>query len=72
MNKSTKGALAAACGGVLLLGWAGSLAYWTDGTNIDGDSFASGHLQLTERHLRHHRVEARRRRELRFAADRAR
>ncbi len=47
MNKSTKGALAAACGGVLLLGWAGSLAYWTDGTNIDGDSFASGHLQLT-------------------------
>ncbi len=47
MNKSTKGALAAACGGVLLLGWAGSLAYWTDGTNIDGETFGSGHLQLT-------------------------
>lgn len=46
MKKSTKGALAAAAAGSLLLGGAGSLAYWTDAETITGTSIASGHLKL--------------------------
>ncbi len=38
MKKSTKGALAAAAAGSLLLGGAGSLAYWTDAESITGTS----------------------------------
>ena len=46
MKKSTKGALAAAAAGSLLLGGAGSLAYWTDAESITGTSITSGHLSL--------------------------
>jgi len=48
MKKSTKGALAAAAAGSLLLGGAGSLAFWTDAATISGDSIASGHLSLVQ------------------------
>jgi alternate signal-mediated exported protein len=46
MNKSTKGALAAAAAGTLLLGGAGSLAFWTSQQSVDGTSITSGHLKL--------------------------
>jgi alternate signal-mediated exported protein len=46
MNKSTKGALAAAAAGTLLLGGAGSLAFWTSQQDVDGTSITSGHLKL--------------------------
>ncbi|MGO4256986.1 alternate-type signal peptide domain-containing protein [Marmoricola sp. RAF53] len=48
MNKSTKGALAAAAGAVLLLGGAGSLAYWTDAATVAGGALNSGKLTLTD------------------------
>ena len=48
MNKTTKGALAAAAAGVLLLGGAGTLAYWTDTATVTGTDINSGHLKLTE------------------------
>ncbi|GCD88794.1 alternate-type signal peptide domain-containing protein [Nocardioides sp. LS1] len=47
MKKATKGALAAAAAGSLLLGGAGSLAYWTATGDVNGGSFASGTLSLT-------------------------
>ena len=46
MKKSTKGALAAAAAGSLLLGGAGSLAFWTDAATISGSDIDSGHLSL--------------------------
>lgn len=46
MQKSTKGALAAAAAGTLLLGGAGSLAFWTSAQTVDGTSITSGHLKL--------------------------
>lgn len=46
MQKSTKGALAAAAAGTLLLGGAGSLAYWTSAQTVDGTSIEAGHLKL--------------------------
>lgn len=46
MNKSTKGALAAAAAGALLLGGAGSLAFWTSQQTVNGTSITSGHLKL--------------------------
>ncbi|HWV27089.1 MAG TPA: alternate-type signal peptide domain-containing protein [Aeromicrobium sp.] len=46
MKKSTKGALAAAGAGVLLLGGAGTLAYWTDDATISGTTITSGHLTV--------------------------
>ena len=42
MKKSTKGAVAAAAAGVLLLGGAGSLAYWTADGAADGGSITAG------------------------------
>lgn len=48
MKKSTKGALAAAAAGTLLLGGAGSLAFWTDAETVDGTSITSGYLNLTD------------------------
>jgi alternate signal-mediated exported protein len=48
MKKSTKGALAASAAGALLLGGAGSLAYWNSTTAINGSDIASGKLALTE------------------------
>jgi alternate signal-mediated exported protein len=47
MKKATKGALAAGAAGSLLLGGAGSLAYWTDASPVTGGSITSGHLKLT-------------------------
>ena len=47
MKKSTKGALAAAAAGSLLLGGAGSLAYWTDAATIGGSVITSGKLALS-------------------------
>lgn len=47
MNKSTKGALAAGAAAVLLMGGAGTLAFWTSSQNVDGGAIASGHLRLT-------------------------
>ena len=46
MNKTTKGALAAGAAAVLLLGGAGTLAYWTDQGTIGGTTITSGHLTL--------------------------
>ncbi len=46
MKKSTKGAIAGAAMAVLLLGGAGSLAFWTDQTTAVGGIITSGHLQL--------------------------
>ncbi|HEX2893138.1 MAG TPA: alternate-type signal peptide domain-containing protein [Marmoricola sp.] len=48
MNRSTKGALAASAAGALLLGGAGSLAYWNSQQTIGGGSIASGELTLTQ------------------------
>jgi len=46
MRKTVKGALAAGVGGVLLLGGAGTLAYWTDTGTVTGTGITSGHLML--------------------------
>jgi len=47
MKKSTKGAVAAGAAAVLLLGGAGSLAYWNAEGTIAGGSITSGTLKLT-------------------------
>lgn len=46
MNRSTKGAIAAAAAAVLLLGGAGSLAYWTDSDAVAGNTFTAGSMSL--------------------------
>lgn len=46
MKKTTKGALAAGSAAVLLMGGAGTLAYWTDSVTTEGTDIASGHLSL--------------------------
>jgi alternate signal-mediated exported protein len=46
MNKTAKGAIAASAAAVLLLGGAGSLAYWSDSASVEGGTIDSGHLQL--------------------------
>ncbi|MDN4161614.1 alternate-type signal peptide domain-containing protein [Nocardioides abyssi] len=48
MNKTAKGALAAGTAAVLLMGGAGSLAYWNATDTNDPDIFGSGHLKLVE------------------------
>ncbi|MTB87348.1 alternate-type signal peptide domain-containing protein [Aeromicrobium sp. zg-629] len=47
MNKSTKGAVAAGAAAVLLLGGAGSLAYWNAEGDITGGTITAGELKLT-------------------------
>ncbi len=47
MKKATKGALAAAAAGSLLLGGAGSLAFWTGTQDVSGGSINSGKLTLS-------------------------
>jgi alternate signal-mediated exported protein len=47
MKKSTKGALAAAAAGSLLLGGAGSLAYWTATGTVGTTTITSGNLGLS-------------------------
>ena len=46
MQKTTKGALAAGTAAVLLLGGAGSLAYWTESADVAGGAVESGHLEV--------------------------
>lgn len=46
MNKTFKGALGASAAAVLLLGGAGSLAYWTSDATVDGGSITSGTLGI--------------------------
>ena len=46
MKRSTKGALAASAAGILLLGGAGSLAYWTADGEANGGSITAGTLTL--------------------------
>ncbi len=46
MNKLTKGSIAAAAAGVLLLGGIGTVAFWTDSETIDGGSVTAGTLSL--------------------------
>ena len=48
MKRSTKGALAAAAAGVLLLGGVGSLAFWTADGDANGGSITAGTLTLTD------------------------
>lgn len=48
MKKSTKGAIAAAAAAVLLLGGAGTLAFWSDSETIPGGTVSSGELSLSE------------------------
>jgi alternate signal-mediated exported protein len=47
MKKSYKGAVAAATGGILLLGGAGSLAYWSATQDVPGGTINSGSLALS-------------------------
>jgi alternate signal-mediated exported protein len=47
MNKTGKGALAVSAAGVLLLGGAGSLAFWNSTQTVSGTDIATGHLKLT-------------------------
>ena len=47
MNKTSKGVLAAGTAALLLLGGAGSLAYWSDSDTVAGSDFNSGSLHLT-------------------------
>jgi alternate signal-mediated exported protein len=46
MKKTTKGALAAGSAAVLLMGGAGTLAFWTDSVTAEGTDIQSGHLSL--------------------------
>lgn len=46
MKKSTKGALAGGAMVVLLMGGAGSLAYWNDTQSLPASTVTSGHLKL--------------------------
>lgn len=46
MNKTAKGALAAAAAAVVLMGGVGSLAYWTDDQTVSGATIDSGQLSL--------------------------
>ena len=46
MKKSTKGALAAAAAGSLLIGGTGSLAFWTATQNVTGGTITSGNITL--------------------------
>jgi alternate signal-mediated exported protein len=48
MNKSTKGAIAAAGAGVLLLGGAGTLAFWNDTDTLNGGTLTAGTLDLSD------------------------
>ncbi len=46
MKKATKGALAAGSAAVLLMGGAGTLAFWTDSVTAEGTEITAGHLKL--------------------------
>ncbi|WP_229051188.1 alternate-type signal peptide domain-containing protein [Aeromicrobium sp. Leaf350] len=46
MKKTTKGALAAGAAAAILLGGAGTLAYWTADTNVNAGTLSSGTITL--------------------------
>jgi alternate signal-mediated exported protein len=46
MKKSTKAAVATGAAAVLLMGGAGTLAYWTDKDDVQGGTLTSGNLDL--------------------------
>jgi len=46
MHTTTKGALAAGAAAVLLLGGAGTLAFWSDDATLNGGSVTSGSLSI--------------------------
>ncbi len=46
MNKTIKGVLAAGTASVLLVGGAGTLAYWNDSATVGGATFTAGDLKL--------------------------
>ena len=48
MKKTTKGALAAAAAGSIMLGGAGTLAYWTDTSTSPGGTITGGTLSLVD------------------------
>lgn len=48
MKKSTKGALAAGSAAVLLMGGAGTLAFWTADAGVDGIAVTAGELKIIE------------------------
>lgn len=48
MKKQTKAAAAAGAGAILLLGGAGSLAYWNDSGSAPGGTIRSGQLSLSD------------------------
>lgn len=48
MNKLTKAAIAAGAASVLLLGGLGTLAFWSDSTDINGGEVTTGTLALSE------------------------
>ena len=53
MNKFVKGSVAAGAGMVLLLGGAGSLAYWNTSTDLGASAINAGSLDIssTTRHV---------------------
>lgn len=48
LTRPTKAALAAVVAAALLLGGAGSLAYWSDSESVTGGAITSGTLELTQ------------------------
>lgn len=46
MNTTTKGAVAAGAAAVLLLGGAGTLAFWSDAATVNGGQVTSGSLSI--------------------------
>ena len=48
MNKLTKGVIATTAGIVLLMGGAGTFAYWNDSVGITGGNIVAGNLQVTD------------------------
>lgn len=48
MNRLTKGAVALTGAGVLLIGGAGTLAFWNDTATVAGGTVNSGQLKLTD------------------------
>jgi alternate signal-mediated exported protein len=47
MKKTTKGAIAASGAAVLLMGGAGTLAYWTSTGTVDGGGITAGNLSIS-------------------------
>lgn len=48
MKKSTKGAFAAGTAAVLLMGGAGTMAFWTADADVDGVAVTAGELKIVE------------------------